>query len=158
MRSSSVLAFCRRCDVVDDGRERRLDVVRDVGYELGLEPLGLHALGDLLGEAVADAVEVLGVGFELPVHMLGVYLLVKLALGQLLSGFFDALHLPRAEDGRGVDDDGEEKPHEQPASAFVIHQYKEYEPDDIQPQHDESRGTRRWVSCSPRRLCRARRP
>ena len=104
-------------DVVDDGRERRLDVVGDVGYELGLEPLGLHALGDLLGEAIADAVEVLGVGLELPVHVRGVYLLVELALGQLLPGLFEALHLKCAEDGGGVDDGKEQDEGIQPKES-----------------------------------------
>ena len=82
---------------------------------------------------------VLSVGLELPIHVLGVDLLVEVALGELLPGLFDALHLPRAEDGGGVDDDGIEQPNEQPAPALVVHQYEEYEPDGEQPQHYERR-------------------
>ena len=84
----------QKINVVDDARERRLDVVRNVRNELGFEPLALELLVDRRGHAVADGIEILGVALNVPVHPFRVHLRVKIAGGK---GFALPLELSKLE-------------------------------------------------------------
>ena len=106
----------QKINVVDDARERRLDVVRNVCNELGFEPLALELLVDGRSHAVADGIQVLGVALNVPIHPLCVHLRVKIAGGE---GF--ALLLELAElDGEQAHRDGQDKQERDELPASVI--------------------------------------
>lgn len=78
------LLLFKQVNIVDDGGERGLDIVGDVGDKLGAEALGLHALAHGAVHAVGDGVEVLAVLLERAAQPGGIDLAVELALGAAL--------------------------------------------------------------------------
>ena len=106
----------QKINIVDDARERRLDVVRNVCDKFRFEPLALELLVDGRSHAVADGIQVLGVALNVPIHPLCVHLRVKIAGGE---GF--ALLLELAElDGEQAHRDGQDKQERDELPASVI--------------------------------------
>ena len=67
--------------IVDNGGQRGFDVVGHVGNELSFEMLALHPLIHGPADAVADAVQVVGVVQQVAVHVFGVDGIVHVAPG-----------------------------------------------------------------------------
>ena len=112
------LLLLQQVHIVDDGGEGRFDVVGDVGDELSLQPLGPHPLLHRPVEALADGVEVLRVGLQIPVHAVGVDLGLQVSLRQGPSLIPDLLGL----DGepRRPGDDGSIQSQKQEEEQAVV--------------------------------------
>ena len=70
--------------IVDDGCERRLDIVGHVRDQFRLEALALHALVDRPGHALADLIQILPVLFAVPEHLFCIDLVREIPLRHTL--------------------------------------------------------------------------
>jgi len=84
--------------------------VRDVRDELRLEPLGAQLLVHGLLHAVRDAVEIFTVGFEVPIEMAEINLVVQIAPGQRLAALLQLPQGDERQNDRGGQHDAPEKP------------------------------------------------
>ena len=79
------VGLLQQVHIVDDGGQRRLDVVGDIGNQFGFQPLGLHSLVHSPVHTLGDGVEVFPVALEIPVELIGVELIIEVSGGQLLA-------------------------------------------------------------------------
>ena len=106
------LLLLQQIHVVDDRGQGRLDVVGDVGDQLALKMLGLHALLHGGVHPVTDVVEILGVVFEFAEEIFRVHRITQVAAGDLLGPQAQLAHTPdQKQDGRAEDKDMEDPEH-----------------------------------------------
>ena len=87
------LFFREQIDVVDNRRERRLDIVRHVCDQLRLETLTFHALIDCLGHSLVDFIQIFAVLSALPEHFRRVDFVRQVSLCHILTCLLQLIQL-----------------------------------------------------------------
>ena len=101
------VVLLQKVHVVDDGGQGGLDVVGDVGDELGLQALALELVLHGNAHPPADGVQVLAVAAEVPDHPAGVHLIAEVPGRQRLTALAQLLEL--IGEGRGGEDQQQRK-------------------------------------------------
>ena len=90
-RNGGVLALLlfNEVSIVDDGCQRRLDVMGHIGDQLRLHPLALQPLFHSCRHSLTNAVQVFAVFLIVPQHPRRVYLIGQISRSKSLSAFLE---------------------------------------------------------------------
>ena len=83
------LLFFNQVGIVNDGSQRRFDVMGYIGDQFRFHTLALQPLFHRCSHTFANAVQILAVALKIPEHSLSVNLRCKITGGQRFSAFLE---------------------------------------------------------------------